>query len=220
MAESNLTVYFDPNYARSKAVVTFCLLNNIPYKDIPLNMNQGEHLKLEYKTLCPLRTVPLIDDNGVLLSEYTAILRYLARTRKTPSHWYPEEDPKNAALIDAYLDWHLCNAKIMGAAVLLNSKTDRVGAKSYKDIKAEKVWEKLVKILGAIEHIWLKKEKYIAGVEEVSIADLSAYFPMQHLVVVEYDLSSYPKIKAWMKKVYEKIPKGAAKEIMQLQHSH
>ncbi len=47
--------------------------------------------------------------------------------------------------------------------------------------------------LNAMEKFWLGDTKYIA-LDEISIADLSAYCELKQLDIVKYDFSAFPKV--------------------------
>lgn len=51
------------------------------------------------------------------------------------------------------------------------------------------------------ENYWLKDGHFINGCKEYSIADLSAYCEIVTLKLIQFDISEYPKINEWMKKI-------------------
>ena len=64
----------------------------------------------EYARLNPNRLVPTIDDNGFVLWESYAIIRYLCRQYGMGSLW--PDDPQQAALADQWMEW--TNSRFMG----------------------------------------------------------------------------------------------------------
>ena len=54
-------------------------------------------------TLNPFRLIPVLDDDGFVLFESNAILRYLARGHAAQTRVYPSE-PRARAVIDAWMD--------------------------------------------------------------------------------------------------------------------
>lgn len=95
----------------SRAVYMFLKLNNIPFEEVFVSIGAGEHRNEEFRKINPFRRVPVIDDNGFVLTESVAILKYLAKKYKAPSHWYPENDALTTARIDEYMNWQHQNLR-------------------------------------------------------------------------------------------------------------
>merc|ERR1712137_696878 len=49
-------------------------------------------------------------DDGFVMAESVAILRYLARERKVADHWYPSDSMKQFR-VDEYLEWQHLTAR-------------------------------------------------------------------------------------------------------------
>jgi len=58
------------------------------------------------------------------------------------------------------------------------------------------------KALDSIENIWLKDKPFLAG-SEITLADLSLACELAQLTLLDYDLSSRPRLSAWLKKMKE-----------------
>ncbi|BCM82616.1 glutathione S-transferase family protein [Methylobacterium indicum] len=57
----------------------------------------------DYVAMNPNSLVPVLEEDGFVLWESNAILRYLARGQAAYGLW--PEDPREAALVDQWLDW-------------------------------------------------------------------------------------------------------------------
>ncbi len=57
----------------------------------------------DYVAMNPNSLVPVLEEDGFVLWESNAILRYLARGQAAHGLW--PEDPREAALVDQWLDW-------------------------------------------------------------------------------------------------------------------
>ena len=57
-----------------------------------------------------LPQLPCINDDGLKLSESTAIFRYLMRDKLVPEHWYPRS-LRTRAKIDEFLSWQQTNTR-------------------------------------------------------------------------------------------------------------
>ena len=74
---------------------------NLDYEFHLINLPEGQQRSEEYLKINPLGKVPCIDDDGFMLSESNAIVKYLCK--KSHSVLYPD-DLKQQALIDQLMD--------------------------------------------------------------------------------------------------------------------
>ncbi|VVP92098.1 Glutathione S-transferase GstB [Pseudomonas fluorescens] len=58
----------------------------------------------EYRAMNPNGRVPVIEDDGFVLWESNAIVRYLLARHAPDSHWYPA-DPQARAVAEKWMDW-------------------------------------------------------------------------------------------------------------------
>jgi len=58
----------------------------------------------EYRAMNPNGRVPVIEDDGLVLWESNAIVRYLLARHAPDSAWYPA-DPRTRATADKWMDW-------------------------------------------------------------------------------------------------------------------
>ncbi|KAH3877392.1 glutathione S-transferase theta-1-like isoform X3 [Dreissena polymorpha] len=198
-----LKYYFDLMSQPSRAVYIFLKANKINFEPKPIALRKGEHLTEEYKRVNPWMKVPTLEDNGFILTESVAILRYLSQKYKLPEHWYPHSDLQKQARIDEYLHWQHLNTRLQAAMVFQHkllipvAKNEKIDEKKVQRFKAE-----LPKVIAHIETYFLRDQKFIGG-EDISVADLLAACELMQLFpVFEEDVyESNLKIKAWMERV-------------------
>lgn len=97
-----------PNVAK---VLWTCSELGIEHELLPIGGSHGGLDDAGYRRLNPNGRIPTIDDNGFVLWESHAIMRYLAR-REGVDALYPG-DTRAVALVDQWLDWqaaHLAQA--------------------------------------------------------------------------------------------------------------
>ncbi len=93
--------YFDGSTA-CRPVVMLAHEAGIPLDLVPVNLFGGEQMQPAYLAMNPNGKVPLLDDDGFLLTECSAILKYLAEVSGSPA--YPA-DAKGRARVNAQMDW-------------------------------------------------------------------------------------------------------------------
>ena len=104
-SDKKLIIYYDWASQPSRAVIAFCKFNNIPFELSSVRVAQGMHRTKEYTEMVPVQQIPAIKEIDLKtgeewnLFESHAIMRYLAKSRNCPDHWYPE-DPVKRALVD------------------------------------------------------------------------------------------------------------------------
>ena len=158
---------------------------DLDYEYIQINIREGENRTKEYLALHPAGKVPAIDDDGFVLFESDAIIKYLAMSEA--SSLYPE-DIKQRAIIDQWIDFvsiHVSGA--MGRVVF-----NRVFASFAKVPVDERSLNDGIKFLRRFLPVidqQFSKSKYLAG-ERFSLADI--------------DLSPYENIVKWRNELKQK----------------
>jgi len=143
----------------------------------------------EYRALNPNARVPVIDDDGFILSESMAINFYLAKKHKSPL--YPA-DPKNEALA---LQWSLWETDRLDRQIVnyVRHTRDLTGAERKPAI-AEAAWLEIVPAFDALEAA-LAKSPWLAG-QDFSVADLNVAAALFRALVL--DLAKWPHLQAWL----------------------
>ncbi|HTP94469.1 MAG TPA: glutathione S-transferase family protein [Burkholderiales bacterium] len=76
----------------------------LPFERIDAGMQFGVNNTPEYLAMNPNGRVPTIDDDGFILWESQAIVRYLARKHGEGTLW--PKDPRTCADADRWMDWY------------------------------------------------------------------------------------------------------------------
>jgi len=198
-----LKVYVDLMSQPSRALYLFLKLTKIPCETNLVKLREGEHFTEEFGKMNPFRKVPVIDDNGFILTESVAILRYLARDRKVAEHWYPS-DLKKQAKVDEYLEWQHLNTRLFCAMFFRHKFLEpMMFNRPVEDKKVARFKEEMEKCLAQIETIWLEngKKKFIIG-DEISVADLLAVCELEQPGMAGYDVfAKHPIIGEWRERI-------------------
>lgn len=170
-----------------------------------VDLAAGEQRKESFLKLNPIGKVPVLVDGDYNLAESNAIIRYLAE--KTNSALYPA-DLKKRSIVNQWLDFGSIHMGIAVGKILFNTFI-------YKMVNAPKDETSLndgrnfltnyLKVVDA----QLKQGQYICG-NEITLADFTILSVLDPCEALGFDLSSYPNVVAWRKKLqaqsfYQKV---------------
>jgi len=101
-----MKLYYHPVSTASRPVVLFCEEHDLDPELVVIDLMTGEHYKEPYISINPNSLVPAIDDDGWILTESSAILKYLADKISSPT--YPT-DIRQRAKVNEMMDWFNTN---------------------------------------------------------------------------------------------------------------
>ena len=99
----SLVIWGRDNSVNVQKVLWCCEEIGLPYQRIDAGGAHGVVGTAEYRALNPTGLVPTMDEDGFILWESNAIVRYLAA--KYASHRLWPIDPRTRALADQWMDW-------------------------------------------------------------------------------------------------------------------
>ncbi|MBH8560641.1 glutathione S-transferase family protein [Nostoc sp. CENA67] len=167
--------------ARSRASIVQWYLEElgVPYEFVLLDMQAGEHRQPEYLKINPVGKVPAIVDGDFQLWESGAILLYLAdKYGKTPL-----SVEKRAELSQ----WVLFANATLGPGIFVEANRER----------------EMPRLLTTLNEIF-QQQPFLLG-EEFSVADVAVGSILSYIpLLLKLDLSSYPEVLNYMKRVSER----------------
>ena len=86
----------------SRPILLFCSENKIDIETVIVDLMVGEHMQEPFAKLNPSKQVPVLEDGDFVLTESSAILKYLADKIDSPA--YPKE-PRSRAHVNELMDW-------------------------------------------------------------------------------------------------------------------
>ena len=149
----------------------------------------------EFRALNPNGRVPVIDDDGFILSESMAINFYLAKKHKSPL--YPA-DPKHEALA---LQWSLWETDRLDRQIVNYVRhSAELPAGERKPEVAEASWKEVVESFDVLE-IALTKSEWLAG-PAFSVGDLNVAGALYRALTL--DTEKWPHVQAWLNRCWER----------------
>ena len=147
----------------------------------------------EFYALNPNGRVPVIDDDGFVLSESMAINFYLAKKHKSPL--YPA-DPKNEARA---LQWSLWETDRLDRQIVDYVRhTKALPEAERKPQIAEAAWKEVVPAFDVLKTA-LTKSEWLAG-PAFSVADLNVAAALYRALSI--DLGKWPHVNAWLQRCW------------------
>lgn len=168
-------------------------LLNIPYEAVEIDILRGESRTPEYLAKNPSGQIPLLEVDGRYLAESNAILWFVAAG--TPLS--PEQRIERAeALQWMFFEQHALEPNI-GAAFFWLSLVR--GGRELQTHALEDWMERGYAALQVMEN-HLKTHQYFAA-GQLTVADIALYGYTHVADRCDYDLSTFPAIRAWLRRV-------------------
>ncbi len=171
------------------------------YEAVNVDMQNKEHKSEAFLKINPAGQVPALDNNGFYLAESLAINAYLIDLAKSD---LGGATPEERAKAWQWSLWTSLNPHPQLATLAMPKwgyPIDEAAAAAAK--------EKLSKQLPLLE-AHLSESPYIAG-DKFTVGDINVATAMSYADYSGYDLSSYPKLQAWLKLVTARPAYIAAK---------
>jgi len=164
----------------------------LKYEYQKVDLRSGENRKPEFLKLHPAGKIPVIDDDGFVLFESNAIIRYL--TDKHNSPLYPKPLTQRAA-VDQWIDFGSIHVGAALSKVLYNRIFAPLRGIPVDENSLKEGLGFLDRFLPVVEE-QLRKTKYLAA-DELTLADINLLALLDPAEVAAIDLSAYPKLVEW-----------------------
>jgi glutathione S-transferase len=193
-----MKLYYHPISTTSRPVMLFAAENHIPLEMQVVDLFTGEHVQPPYAAINPNKLVPTLVDGDFVLTENSAILKYLADKIDSPA--YPK-DLKKRARVNERMDWtntQLCIDLVYALVYpqIFDShkrRSDESQAATLERGKARaQAWLEVLD-----KHVLGTDNAYLCG-NDLTIADYHAASYVALAEVIGSDLAAYPNVKRWL----------------------
>jgi glutathione S-transferase len=195
-----MKLYHFPLSGHAHRARLFLALLAVPHQVIDVDLANGEHKTAAYLSMNPFGQVPVLDDDGFMVSDSNAILVHLAK-KFGRTDWLPD-DAANAARVQRWLS-------VAAGEIAFGPAAARLITVFKSSHRAEEVIARAHLILGRMEkeleeRNWIASER--AGTTSTpTIADVALYSYTASAPEGNVDLSAYPAVRAWLARV-EALP--------------
>jgi glutathione S-transferase len=192
--KSPVTLYSFSLSGHSHRVRLMLSLLDLDVQMVEINLGKGEHKTPSFLALNPFGQVPVIDDEGHVVSDSNGILVYLAK-KYGGGQWLPE-DPAGAAAVQRWLS--------VAAGPLVNGPaTARLIALFKANYPLEVTLIRAHSLLAQFEQA-LSRSDYLVN-NAISIADIACYTYVALAPEGNVSLAAYPAVRAWLARI-EALP--------------
>ncbi len=164
---------------------------NLEHKRITMGGSFGGTDSEDYVRMNPNRTIPTINDNGFVLWESNAIIRYLCRQYGAGSLW--PDDPQQLALADQWMEWF--KSLLIPNLIQVFWNLVRIPEAEHDHDKIKSFTQNTIRQLELLEQ-HLQGREYIVG-DQLTMGDI----PIGALLFKYYNLDiqrpSMPNLEAW-----------------------
>jgi glutathione S-transferase len=193
-----MRLYLHPLSSNSRRALMTALHLGIPLERTVVDLAKGEQKLPPHLARNPNGRVPVLDDDGFLLWESRAIMKYLAE--RTPGQTLYPSEPRARADVDRWLFW--CAAHLSPALGVLTFENfvKRLAGRGEPDPVEVARGEALVAQFAPVLDAHLAGRTWVSG-DHVTLADLSLAPPLALTHPAKLPVSSYPNLQAWFARV-------------------
>jgi glutathione S-transferase len=213
-----MKIHFHPVSTASRPVILFCEQSGIKYEPVVVDLMKGEHKSPAFLKLNPNGLVPVLEDGDFVLSESSAILKYLADKHDSPA--YPK-DLKKRARVNELMDWFNTQFYRELGYHIVYPQTFPHHKRTPDDVNTATIeWGKkqLEAWAEVLDKSYIGSNKFVCG-NEITLADYLGAEILSSGDLIGVNVKRYPNIDRWMntmralpawKKVHEVIDGFAA----------
>uniref|UniRef100_UPI003F4921C8 glutathione S-transferase family protein n=1 Tax=Ensifer adhaerens TaxID=106592 RepID=UPI003F4921C8 len=199
-----MKLYHYPLSGHAHRAVLFLSLLGQDADLIEVDIPNGGNRTPEYLKLNPFGQVPVLDDDGVVVNDSSAILVYLA-TKLGRKDWLPD-DLRSVAKIQKWLS-------VAAGEIAYGPCAARLITVFGADFRADEVIARAHRILKLINEE-LENSQFIIG-DRPTIADVALYSYIVGAPEGNVDLGAYPDVGHWLARIealpgFVEFPKTAA----------
>jgi glutathione S-transferase len=170
-------------------------LSRHPYSYIHVNLREGQHKQPDYLVKNRYGQVPALRDGQIFLVQSAAILEHLSESLKK----FEGKTPLEKIRIREWLFWQWDKL----AVPVLRLRARNRGFRQFGDEIRTMYDTEAKAALAVVEHE-LAKSEWIVG-KKPTIADIGIYAVVRYAPEALIDLTPYPNVTAWKKRI-EALP--------------
>jgi glutathione S-transferase len=189
-----MKLYYHPLSGHAHRARLFLSLIGAPHELVEVDLMAGAHKTPAFLKLNRFGQIPVLDDDGTVISDSNAILVYVAKKHRR-SDWLPET-PEGAAAVQRWLS-------IAAGQLAFGPAAARLVTLFGAPFNPDEVIARAHAVLRVIEQE-LADRLWIAA-QQPTIADVALYSYIARAPEGNVDLSAYRNVQAWLDRI-EALP--------------
>lgn len=189
-----MKLYHHPLSGHAHRARLFLSLLGVPHEAVEVDLRAGAHKTPEFLALNPFGQVPVLDDDGTVVSDSNAILVYVAR-KLGRTDWLPA-DPQGEAAVQRWLS-------VAAGELAYGPAAARLVTVFGASFRPEEVIGRAHILLGRLE-AHLAGRDWLVG-ERPTIADVALYSYVARAPEGNVDLAAYANVNAFLRRI-EALP--------------
>ncbi|HKT85648.1 MAG TPA: glutathione S-transferase [Novosphingobium sp.] len=189
-----MKLYHHPLSGHAHRARVFISLLGLPHDLVEVDLMTGAHKQPEFLKLNPFGQVPVLEDDGTVISDSNAILVYLAK-KHDRTDWLPE-DAQGAAAVQRWLS-------VAAGEVAYGPAAARLITVLGAGLNPDEVIGRAHALLAKLEAHLVDRE-WLVG-DGPTIADVAIYSYVARAPEGNVDLSGYPAVNAFLRRI-EALP--------------
>jgi glutathione S-transferase len=193
-----MKLYYDPISTTSRPLMMFAAEHTLPITWELISLFQGQHKTPAFLAINANGTVPCLVEGTFVLTESSAILKYLADLAESPA--YPR-DLRERAKVNAAMDWFMTNFHTaLGSNLaypLLYPAEVPHGPRTLAEVTAKGA-EATRRSLDVLDGRMIGSDRnYVAG-PELTIADYVGGSMLVLAEAIDLALTPWPNVRRWI----------------------
>lgn len=187
-----IVLYRHPLSGHCHKVELMLSLLGLPFRTVDVDLANGAHKAVDFLSLNAFGQVPVLDDNGIVLSDSNAIIVYLASRYQEADHEWLPSDPARLALAQRWLS-------VAAGEIARGPAAARLVTVFGAPIDHDDAINRAAQILSLMEH-HLTANEFLAN-NQLSVADIACYSYVAHAPEGAVTLDQYPNVRAWLMRI-------------------
>lgn len=189
-----MKLYRHPLSGHSHRAQLFLALLGVPHELVDVDLMARAHKAPDFLRLNAFGQVPVLDDDGTIVTDSNAILVYLAK-KLGRTDWLPE-DAVGAAKVQKWLS-------VAAGEIAYGPAAARLVTVFGASLRPDEVIERAHRILERIEAELADRSFLLGG--QPTIADVALYSYVSSAPEGNVDLAGYAHVRSWLNRI-EALP--------------